>query len=573
MAIPQSFIDELINKADIVDVISNYIALKKSGSNYFGLCPFHGEKTPSFSVSTDKQIFHCFGCSEGGGAISFIMKIENLSYVEAINYLAKMYNLTVPEDNYNNENAIIRRKILEMNKKTARFFYNNLLNDENENVRNYLKDRGINKKNAMVFGVGYANNSFNDLLNYLVKDGYTKEEILKAGLASQNEKGNIYDRFRGRVIFPIIDIRGEIVAFGGRVLDDSMPKYLNSPETLAYSKSYNLFALNIAKKSKKGYIILGEGYMDVIALHKAGFDSAVASLGTSLTEPQARLLKRFTNEVIIAYDSDKAGQVASNRAIEILKKAGINVRVLQMKNAKDPDEYIQKFGSDSFSNLVTKSENDSKYKYDRILEKYNFEEDLDKIEFVKEIVTMLSKLSNSVEREIFATKASEACGISKEAISLEFAKYIKSTRKKEKNKKNLENMSPINSVIPKTADIIYKDVKSAMAEEGIISLIFTDCTLLDKIDIDENRFSVDIFRIIFTYSKRIYKEGRNVNISYFYEILDQSQINHLASVISKPQTVVGREEALNDYVNIINIQYAIRSNDIDLILKLKSGSI
>ena len=572
MAIEQSFIDELISRADIVDVVSNYVSLKKSGSNYFGLCPFHSEKSPSFSVSADKQIYHCFGCSEGGGAISFIMKIEGFTYVDAIKFLAKMYNMQVPETGYSKESTKDRETILEINKKAARFFYNNLQQEKNEIVRNYLVERHISKKISMTFGIGYANNSFNELLNFLLKEGYTKEEVIRSGLATKNEKGNIYDRFRGRVIFPIIDIRGNIIAFGGRVIDDSMPKYLNSPETLVFNKSFNLFSLNIAKKSKKGYIILAEGYMDVIALNMAGFDCAVASLGTSLTEGQARLLVRYTKDVVIAYDSDKAGQAASSRAIDILKKAGLNIKVLQMNDAKDPDEYIKKYGSSSFENLIQKSENDTQYKFDKIVSKYNLELDSDKIECIKELTKMISTLYSGIEREIFIVKSSEKTGISKEAITLEFKKYVKTVIKNKKAKEKRETMSPVGLVKPKNREIIYEDIKSARAEEEIVGLIFTDCTLLDRIEICEERFSVELFRNVYSFSKKLYDDGKQVNISYFYEILDDSEISHLASILQRPQTTVKREEMLKSCVDKINERYAYRTNDMELILELKRKS-
>ncbi|MFI3226546.1 MAG: DNA primase [Clostridia bacterium] len=573
MAIEQRFIEELVARADIVEVVQNYVTLKKSGSNYWGLCPFHGEKTPSFSVSADKQIFHCFGCSEGGGALSFIMKIEGLTYVDAIRFLAKMYNMEVVETgNARQDNSRERETILEINKKAARFFYDNLMQDKNQNIRNYLTDRKITKKIATTFGIGYANNSFNELLDYLVKDGYTKEQVIRAGLASRSEKGGVYDRFRARVIFPIIDVRGNVIAFGGRVIDDSMPKYLNSPETLVFNKSMNLFALNLARKSKKGYIILAEGYMDVIALHMAGFDCAVASLGTSLTDGQARLLLRYTKDVVIAYDSDNAGQAASNRAIDILKKVGLNIKVLQMQNAKDPDEFIKKFGSDSFENLIEKSENDTQYKFDKIVAKYNLEDDSQKIDCIKELIKMIASLYSEIERDIFINKAGLATGISKDAIKLEFKKYISTAMKNKKAKEKRETMSPVGLVRPKNREIHYEDVKSARAEEEILSLLFTDCSLLDKIDIRENRLSVDFFRNVLILAKKLYEEGKQINISYLAQDFEANEISHLTKIINRPQTMVNREEALKNCVDKINEQYAYRTNDLELIMELKRKS-
>lgn len=569
MAINQGFIDELVARADIVDVVSNYVSLKKSGSNYFGLCPFHGEKTPSFSVSADKQIFHCFGCSEGGGAISFIMKIEGLSYVEAIHHIAKMYNLSVLEDTYTKDTGKDKELIYEMNKKTAILFYKNLLDPKNEFIRKYLADRNINKKVATDFGIGYANSSFNELLTHLEKEGYTKDQMLKAGLITKNEKGNMYDRFRGRVMFPIIDVRGNIIAFGGRVIDDSMPKYLNSPETLAFNKSYNLFGINISKKTKKDYFILAEGYMDVIALHKAGFDSAVACLGTSLTEGHAKILLRYTKNVVIAFDADKAGQAAASRAIDILKKVGLNIKVLQMKNAKDPDEYIKKFGKDGFENLINKSENDTQYKFEKIISKYDLENDVDRIECIKELIKMISTLYSSIEREIFITKTSQKTGISKEAITLEFKKFIKDNIKKKQLKERKEVMSPVSTALPKDRQIVYKDIVSAKAEEEIISLLFTDATILGTIEFNENKFSVDLLRKIYSFGVELYKSGRPIDISYFYEILDENEINHLVNIIRRPRDLTNNKEAFRDCIKTIESTIAKRDGDFEAILESK----
>lgn len=573
MAIDQRFIEDLIARADIVDVVSGYLTLKKSGSNHFGLCPFHGESTPSFSVSSDKQIFHCFGCSVGGGVINFIMKIEGLTYVDAIRFLAKMYNMEVVETGFKGvDNSKERDTTLEINKKTAHFFHNNLMSKENQHIRDYLANRKISKKTATTFGIGYANNSFNELLNFLNSEGYTNEQILKAGLISKSEKGGFYDRFRARVIFPIIDIRGNVIAFGGRVIDDSMPKYLNSPETLVFNKSANLFALNIAKKSKKGYIILSEGYMDVIALHMAGFDCAVASLGTSLTDNQARLISRYTKDVVIAFDSDKAGQIASNRAIDILKKVGLNIKVLQLNQAKDPDEFIKKFGSDSFENLIEKSENDTQYKFDKIIAKYNIESDLEKIECIKELIAMISKLYSEIERDIFINKASKATNVSVEAIKLEFKKHIASISKAKNAKKQREIMSPANYVKPHNRVIHYEDVKSARAEEEILCLIFTDCNLFDIIEVSEKRFSVELFKNVLNIAKDLHKNGKQINMSYLSDKFEEEQISHLAKIINRPQTVVNREVALKNCIEKIDQQYAHRTNDFDLILELKRKS-
>lgn len=573
MAIDKNFIDDLVAQVNIVDVISNYVSLKRSGSNYMGLCPFHSEKSPSFSVSESKQFYHCFGCNSGGGVINFIMNIEGLSYVDAIRFLAKMYNIEVVENNeFAKYDSSDRDKIIDMNKKTARFFYNNLQDEKNAHIKEYLKDRKISPKIATTFGIGYANNSFNDLMNYLEKEGYTKDDMILAGLVSRNDKGSVYDKFRARVMFPIIDVRGDVIAFGGRVIDDSMPKYLNSPETKVFIKSNNLFALNIAKKSKMGYIILAEGYMDVIALHMAGFDCAVASLGTSLTDGQARILTKYTNDVVIAFDSDNAGQIASNRAIDILKKVGLNIKVLQMNDAKDPDEFIKKHGKTRFENLIDSSDNDTQYKFDKILSRYNLADDTQKIDCIKELIKMISELPSAIERDIFLTKSSQKTDVSIESIRLEFKNYVKNLQKNLKSKQKRETLSPSRFVQPKFKEITYENVKSARAEEEILCLLFTDCNLIGKIDINDNRFSVGFFRNVYNLARGLYEDGKQITISSLTDKFDANEISHLTKIINRPQTTVNREELLRNCIDKINEQYAYRTDDLALLMELKKKS-
>ena len=339
MAFSDSFLNELISRNDIEDVISGYVQLtKRSGSNLFGLCPFHSEKTPSFSVSPDKQIYHCFGCGKGGGVINFIMEIENLSFPDAVAFLAKRVGMEVPDDDTPKELRNKRTRLLELNKDAARFFYDMLSTPAGAGALSYIKKRGISRQMAMNFGLGAAPDSWNALLDSMSSKGYTHQEMFEAGLIRKSRTGSgFYDYFRNRLMFPVIDVRGSVIGFSGRALGDNEPKYLNSPDTPVFNKSRCLFALNLAKRSKQGMLILSEGNIDVIALHQAGYDCAVASLGTSLTSDQARLMTRYTDQVVIAYDADNAGVKAAQRAIPILEKAGLNVKVLTIPGAKDPD--------------------------------------------------------------------------------------------------------------------------------------------------------------------------------------------------------------------------------------------
>ena len=323
MAFPQQFLDELVSRNDIVDVVSSYVSLTRKGGNYFGLCPFHNEKTPSFSVSPDKQIYHCFGCKHGGGVISFIMEIENLSFPDAVRFLAKRVNMEVPEDHTDQEAAWRRQRVLALNRDAARWFYQNLSRPEGAAVAAYLDKRQITRRTAVNFGLGAALDSWDSLLTAMLQKGYTKAELLAAGLVVQNQQGRLYDKFRNRLMFPVIDVRGDVVAFGGRVLDKSEPKYVNTQETIVYSKRRNLYGINLAKKTKRPNIILCEGNIDVITLHQAGFDNAVASMGTALTTEQIRLLSRYTKELVLCYDNDGAGKAATEKAIALLENSGV----------------------------------------------------------------------------------------------------------------------------------------------------------------------------------------------------------------------------------------------------------
>ena len=348
MAFPQSFLDELIARNDIVDVVGGYVTLTSKGGSYWGCCPFHSEKTPSFHVLPDKQFYHCFGCKKGGGVINFIMDMENLSYPDAVRFLAKRVNIPVPEDE-DDGSAKLRRRILELNREAARFYYDLLQKPEGAAVQAYLDKRQIRRPIAVRFGMGAAPDAWDTLLREMTARGYTKAELISAGLAVQSRNGHIYDKFRNRVMFPIINTSGKVIGFGGRVLDGSEPKYLNTPETPVFDKGRNLYGLNYAKNARTGNVIICEGYMDVIAMHSAGFTQAVASLGTALTQMQVNLLKRCAQDIVLSYDSDEAGVKAAKRAIGLIREAGLRGRVLNLAPYKDPDEFIKNEGRDAFA--------------------------------------------------------------------------------------------------------------------------------------------------------------------------------------------------------------------------------
>ena len=488
MAFPQQFLDELASRNDIVDVISPYVALTRKGNNYFGLCPFHNEKTGSFSVSADKQMYYCFGCRRGGGAVNFIMEVENLSFPDAVRFLAKRVNMDVPEDHTNRDEARRRERVLALNKDAARWFYQNLSKPEGAAVGAYLARRRISRRTAMNFGLGASLDNWDSLLAAMLDKGYTKAELLAAGLVVQNQKGRLYDKFRSRLMFPVIDVRGNVVAFGGRVLDKSEPKYMNTTETIVYSKRRNLYGINLAKKTKRPNFILCEGNIDVITLHQAGFDNAVASMGTALTVEQTRLLSRYTKELILCYDNDAAGQMATQKNIDLLKDSEFTVRVLQLPRRladgeyikQDVDDFIKFQGPAAFEALLSGSETHIDYRMEAVASKYDLSDGEQKIAYAAEISQLIASLPSAVEREVYAGRAAQAAGISRDAMLLEVKRALGKKRGKEKRELQRENLNISALRQPRERSIRYTDMRSAMAEEGIIRLLLLDGTLAER---------------------------------------------------------------------------------------------
>ena len=436
-------IEEIKSRNDIVDIISQYVVLKRSGRNFFGLCPFHKEKSPSFSVSPDKQIFHCFGCGVGGNVFHFVSKIENLSFRETVEMLAERSGVELPtlENEEDNKLLQLKSKVYQINELTAKFYHENLYKPSAKKAQEYVKKRRLDNNTLKNFLIGYSG-TFNELYLMLKSKGFTEEEILASSLVNKTQEGKFIDRFRGRLMFPIQDVRNRVIAFGGRVLDDSKPKYINSPENIVYSKGRHLFGLNVAKRSDLKKIIIVEGYMDAISLHQRGISYAVASLGTAMTEAQGRLLRRSSQQVIIGYDADGAGQAATMRGLEILQGLGCDVRILQIEGAKDPDEFVVKYGPERFEKQVEKAISLVEYKVKVLKNSLNLEHPNDKIKFLKEIAKVLSKIDNEIEREVYVQKIASEYQISKEAIYAEISKLenTSTTSKKilEKSKPRLE---------------------------------------------------------------------------------------------------------------------------------------
>ncbi|MBR2582991.1 MAG: DNA primase, partial [Oscillospiraceae bacterium] len=546
---PEKFITELKDRSDIVDVVSGYVRLtKRSGANLFGLCPFHSEKTPSFSVSPDKQIYHCFGCGKGGGVINFIMEIENLSYPEAVEFLAKRAGMQMPEE-VDGAESRRRARMLALNRDAARFFYEQLSIPAGEKARAYIRRRGISGAMAKNFGLGAAPDSWDSLKNAMREKGYTDQELFDAGLVRRGRKGGFYDVFRNRLMFPVIDVRGNVIGFSGRILDEGEPKYLNSPQTLVFDKSRNLFALNLAKKSKGGYILLSEGNIDVVSLHQAGFDSAVASLGTSLTPEQARLISRYTDQVIIAYDNDGAGVKASQRAIGILEKLDIKVKVLRLSGAKDPDEFIKLKGPEAFRKLIEESENQIDYRLRSIREKYDLSVDEQKVDFLKEAYELLARQPDEVKRKVYAMRVAELCALKPDLVIADVERrrrrIVGGARKAEQREQN----RPEKLLQPEARELRYEDPASAAAEEGLIRLLYLEPGLLRDAALPlVSDFSSPALARIYEILCRRIREGSSVDADALAGELSGDEMSLLVSILQKPEALSRSRQSLADYI-------------------------
>ena len=552
MAFPAAFIDDLISRNPIEEVVADYVTLTRKGSNLFGLCPFHGEKTPSFSVAPEKQIYYCFGCHRGGGVINFIMEQENLTYPDAVRFLAKRVGLEVPEDEAYRSRYRQQEQLWALCRDAARYFHTQLLSEAGSEARAYLTRRGITAKTVTKFGLGFAPAGWSNLIDAMREKGYDKQQLLQAGLVSRSEsKGSLYDRFRNRIMFPIIDVRGNVIGFGGRVMDDSTPKYLNSPETEIFNKRKNLFAMNLAKKSKQGYLILTEGYLDAISLYQYGFDCAVASLGTALTQEHAAMLSKYTNQVVLTYDADQAGQNATKRAIPMLEKTGIKVRVLRMQGAKDPDEFLKKYGPDRFKLLLEQSKNQVEYRLSSLQQGYDLAVDDQRIAYLHAAADLIAALPSAVEREIYGTKVAEQTGITAQTMQLEVQKARKKLLAREKQRQQKKNLAPAAAQQPLDRKLHYDNVKSAMAEEGMLRMLIKEPLLFDQVqDLNGEVFSVPLFGRAFEALRNQHERGLQVTLAGLGEEFSPQEVAHLTRVLQKDDQLVN-ETAFADYRRII----------------------
>ena len=578
-------IDEIRNRNDIVDVISQYVVLKRSGRNFFGLCPFHKEKSPSFSVSPDKQIFHCFGCGEGGNVFHFISKIENISFPEALETLADRAGVELPvlDSDVDSKQALLKSKVYEINKCAADFYHENLYKPTAKVAQEYVKQRKLDNNTLKSFLIGYSGN-FDELYNILKEKGFSEEEILASGLVNKNEKGQFIDRFRKRLMFPIQDIRGRVIAFGGRVLmpeeerkkleesGKKTPKYINSQEGIVYSKGRHLYGLNVARKfeGKMKRIIIVEGYMDAISLHQRGIHNAVASLGTAMTEAQGHLLRNNSEQVIIGYDSDGAGQAATQRGLDILQSMGCDVRVLQMDRnmAKDPDEFVVKYGPERFQKLVEKSISLVEYKVKVLSKDLDLQNANDKIKFLKEIAKVLSKLDNNIEKEVYAEKISKEYQISKEAI---YAEINKIENGNNKGIKVLEKNKPKMQVKTETIEDELIDKREKLVIYLLINYPNESYAKIRKnIDINDlkSERNQNIVRKLYD---EIEKGNSNINnVLDWFE--DGETINYLSWILAYDFEITEVNKAISDLVNIYTKENLIKQRN-EIIKQLEKNDL
>lgn len=564
MLIPQSFISELISRCEIEDIISSYISVKRGGRTSKALCPFHSEKTPSFTIYNDTQSFYCFGCGTGGDVINYIMRAENLDYVEAIKFLASRVGMTVP-DGIEDKQSELRSSILKINRLTAQFFHGCLKQPFAKSAYEYLKNRQLSDKIIVGFGLGYAPDSWDSLVKFLSKKGFSKQEMIAAKVVVENKNGGVYDLFRNRIIFPIIDLRGNVIAFGGRVLDDSKPKYLNSPDTLVFKKSRNLFSLNFAKSETKDKLILAEGYMDVIAIYAAGFKNVVATLGTSLTEEQARIMSKYASNVVIAYDSDEAGQAATHRAINLLGDAAITATILKMDGAKDPDEYIKKFGAKRFEILINGASDFIVHEIDSLKQKCNISTIEGKIEYGKKAIFILADIKNSMQMETYAAQVARDCDNSKDTVITQILQ-IKKSRFKKNEKKEWRSIQQDLSVPKDKINTQKRDNRrEARAEEQIISFLFrhTENIKLASELISPQQFVTD-------FNKRVYfailEQQENdfaLTISTIAHNFSHEEIGAISAILANND--LGNDvEAFKLCINVL-IDYGRKPNTADIV--------
>lgn len=550
--IPRSFIEQLTAQCDIEDIVRSYVPLKRAGRTAKALCPFHSEKTPSFVVYPENQSFYCFGCGKGGDVIRFVMEAEHLDYPEAVRFLAARAGMTVPEDG--DDGASVRKmRVYEINREAARFFHKCLKSPAGQAGYRYLRERGLSDHTIVTYGLGFAPDSWDSLRNFLQKKGFSREEMIDAAVLLQGKGGHCYDKFRNRVMFPIIDLRGNVIGFGGRVMDDSKPKYLNTDDTPVFKKSRNLFSLNFAKGETNGKLILAEGYMDVISIYAAGFHNVVATLGTALTEEQARLMSKYAKEIILAYDSDGPGQAATHRAINILSDAGLSARVLHMEGAKDPDEYIKKFGAKRFEILLDGAGDATTHELEAVRKTLDLKTPEGRIEYLKRAVNILADIRNPLSREVYAASVAKDAGISAESVNAQAITVMKKKRRQEETQewRDIEmNREMVRDRInPEKA----QNIRAATAEEGILSYMLRhpdECGRILEAVADDD--------FVTTYDKRVlgamrtlHEEHADITLTTLSTLLSPEEASGVARILARSSEAPVTAAMVEDYIRTL----------------------
>ena len=549
--LPELFIQQLKQSCDMERIVSGYLPLKKKGRYLVGLCPFHSEKSPSFYVYPQNQSFYCFGCGAGGDVITFIRRIENLEYMEAVKLLADRCGLELPMDSDQSDaRSMLKKRVLEINRESARFFHSCLMSEQGRQAYEYLISRGRDRKTIRHFGLGYAPAGWDGLLNHLRAKGFSDNDMLEANVVTKGKYGP-HDRFSNRVIFPIIDLRGNVVAFGGRALDDKGAKYLNSSDTPVFKKSKTLFALNFAKTSKHPGLILAEGYMDVIAIHQAGFDNAVATLGTALTEEQARLISQYAERVVLAYDSDGPGQAATKRAMNIFDEVGVKVSVLSMTGAKDPDEFIKKYGAERFAMLLDNSRNPVEFELSKLRTTYDTAQADGKVGYLKEACKLFAGIRNPVEREVYITQTANELAISPQAIKAQIENLDKRESYRQRKQQRADTNIYIGRMAAAKDDLQRRtNLRYAMAEEGVLFCLMKNPDSDPQVSnrVSEQDFVTDINRQLYLALSQRLEQGQTVEMIDLSSQLSPELMGRISAIMATAPSQRCDEQTLGDYI-------------------------
>ncbi len=566
MAIPDSFLDDLNSRLNIVDVVSAYVPLTKRGGNYWGLCPFHHEKTPSFSVNESRQIFHCFGCGKGGGPARFLMEMESLSFPDAVRKLADQAGLPMPEDTGGDGRWRERRKrVLELNREAARFYRAMLSDPRGAAVASYIRDkRRISPKFSARFGLGAAPDAWDSLIQAMGEKGYDKADLIEAGLAVAGKGGGVYDKYRNRLMLPVIDPRGDVIGFTSRVMDDSTPKYLNTPETAIFKKRSILYGLNYAKKTRRPNFILVEGNIDVITLHQAGFDNTVATMGTALTEEHVRLLGRYTKELVLCYDNDAAGEDATQRAIALLRSSEIGVKVLRLPKRRmpdgtlgkqDADDYIKNCGPAAFEEALDGSANSAEYRLGVVQGRFDLSRDDQRAQYLLAAAEVVAGLPSPVEREIYAGRCAETAGVSKEAVLQEVARQRQKRRRESARQEERRSLAPVRELQPKNRELRYENLRSARAEEGVLRIVLLDGDYFRQLEpLDETHFTSPLLRKALVLLRDRWRAGKSVSLPALEGQLTPEEMDQLSAAVQENQPPNTAAAALEDYKRVILLE-------------------